>query len=202
MNEGGELAKSEEFIMFMRDTLKMAIQTTGGDASSLNGMAKAPHKMIQKITCALLITAAMPDTFWCFVMQYAVFLIVNTEHSVTKRLPIQHFFGGKNALPPSKVVIWGSKMRIIKPQKKNSALESGTYSNLGEVFNYSTLAGHMELTSHDGFFLGYGNNVAVIILFCCTFKMLVVLVPIDLNALSPLHLLGFAFPMWSSLTVP
>ena len=35
-----------------------------------------------------------------------------------------HFFGGNNALRLSKVVIWGSKMRIVKPQKKNSALEA------------------------------------------------------------------------------
>ena len=35
MDEGGELAKNEEFVMFMRDTLIMAIQTTGCDASSM-----------------------------------------------------------------------------------------------------------------------------------------------------------------------
>ena len=165
MDEGGELAKSEEFILFMRDTLNMAVQTTGGDASSLNGMAEAPHKMIKKTTRALLITAGMSDTFWCFAMQYAVFLLVNSEHSVTKRLPIQHFSGGKNALPPSKVVIWGSKMRIIKAKKKNSALESRTGGDPREVFNYSTLAAPLKLTSHDGFFLGYGNNVAVMICY-------------------------------------
>ena len=43
--------------MFMRNTLKMAIQSTGDDASSLNGMAKAPHKMINKATRTLLILA-------------------------------------------------------------------------------------------------------------------------------------------------
>ena len=111
----------------------MAIQTTGGDASSLNAMAETPHKMIKKTTRALLITAGMPDTFWCFAMQYVVFLVVSLEHSVTKRLPIQHFSGGKNALPPPKVVIWDSKMRIIKAQKKNSALESQTGGNPRDV---------------------------------------------------------------------
>ena len=120
------MAKGEEFIMFMHDTLKVAIQTTGGDASSLSEMAEAPHKMTKKTTCALLITAGMPDTRWCFAMQCAFFLVVNTEHSVTKCLPIQHFSGGKNALPPSKVVVWGSKMRFVEPQKKNSPLESQT----------------------------------------------------------------------------
>ena len=74
--------------MFMRDTLKMAIQTTGGDDFSLNGMAVAPHKVIKKTTCALMITTGMPNMFWCFVMHYAVFLIFNTEHSVTNHPPI------------------------------------------------------------------------------------------------------------------
>ena len=84
--EGGTLAKSEEFIMFMHNTPKIAIQTTGGDVSSLNRMAKAPHKMIKKKTRALLITAGMSDTFWCFTMQYAVFLIVNTVNTLSPRV--------------------------------------------------------------------------------------------------------------------
>ena len=72
--------------MFMRNTFKMAVQPTGGDVSSLSGMAEAPHKMIEKTTHALLITVGIPDTFWCFAIQYAVFLIMNTEHSVTPSL--------------------------------------------------------------------------------------------------------------------
>jgi len=55
----------------------------------------------------------------------AVCGLLGSEHgTLCHQVPIQHFSGGKNALPPSKVVIWGSKMRIIKPQKSNSALES------------------------------------------------------------------------------
>ena len=120
-DEGGELAKLKEFMTFMRDEMHMVMQTTGGNNSALNGKAEAPHKLLKKITWALLVTAGMDDKFWCFAMQYAVFLIINTVHSVTKRLPIQHFSGGKHALPPSKVLIWGSKMRIIKASKKNKA---------------------------------------------------------------------------------
>ena len=63
MDEGGKLEKLEEFMKFMCDILQMAVQTTGGDISNPNGMTEAPHKMIKKATCALLITAAMLDKF-------------------------------------------------------------------------------------------------------------------------------------------
>ena len=147
------------------DVLKMAIQTTGGDASNLNEISKAPHKMIKKTTHTLLIPAGILDNFWCFAMQYAVFLIVSTEHSVTKRLPIQYFSGGKNTLPPSKIVIWGSKMRTTKPKKKNNTLDARTSGNPGDISNYSSVASPMKLTSHCGIFLGFDNNVAVIIFY-------------------------------------
>ena len=173
MDERGELTKNKEFIMFMCHTLKMAVQTTGGDASSLNGIAEAPHKTIEKTTCALLITTGMPDMRWCFAMKYAVFLMVNTEHSAIKRLPIKYFSGDKNALPPSKVVSWASNMRIIKPQKKNSALEYRTDGDSRDVFNYASLAAPMKLTSHAGFFLGYDNNVSVVICYKLKTKRIV-----------------------------
>ena len=69
MEEGEELEKSEEFMKFMHDIL----MTTGGDASNLNSVAEAPHKMSKKTTRVLLITAAIVAKFWCFAMQYAVF---------------------------------------------------------------------------------------------------------------------------------
>ena len=113
----------------------------------------------------MITTAVMPDKFWYFAMYYAIFLIVNTEYSVTKGLPIQYFSGGKNALPPSKVIIWGSNMIIIKAKKSNSALKAHTGRDLREVFNYSSLDTPMKLTSHCGIFLCFGNNVAVMICY-------------------------------------
>ena len=68
MDECEELAKSEEFLKFMCDVLKMTVQTTDGDTSNPNRMGEAPHKMIKKTTRALLISAGMPDKFWCFAM--------------------------------------------------------------------------------------------------------------------------------------
>ncbi len=62
----------------------------------------------------LLVAAALPDTFWCFALQYAVFIDNNFYHTMTKQIPIHHFNGGSVALPPTKTPIFGSKMRIIK----------------------------------------------------------------------------------------
>ena len=113
------------------------------------------------MTSALLITADMSDKLWCFAMQYYAFLITSTEHSVTKRLPIWHFFGGKNAFPPSKGVIWGSKIRIIKQMNENRTLDAQTGGNSRGIFNYSSLTTPVKLTFCCGIFLRYCNNVSV-----------------------------------------
>ena len=82
IDDGGKLAKSEEFLTLMQDEMHIAMQTTGGDNSNSNGMAESPQRSIKTMTPALLITAALPDLFWCFAMQYAVFILNNTYHSL------------------------------------------------------------------------------------------------------------------------
>ena len=124
VDEGGELAKSTEFNQYMIDTLHMKVQSTGGDNSTANGMVESPHRPQKRMTRSALVTAGLPDSFWCFAHQYMIFVDVNTIHSITKRIPIQHFSGGTRSLPPSKVLIFGCKVRIIKGQFRNKALES------------------------------------------------------------------------------
>ena len=45
-------------MIFMRDEMQMVMQTTGGDTSTLNGIAEAPHKIIKKMTRSLLYSHA------------------------------------------------------------------------------------------------------------------------------------------------
>ena len=150
-------------MQFIRDVPKMAVHTTGGDASNLNGMAKAPRKMTKKTTNALLITAGMLDNFLCFLMYYDFFLIDSSQQSVTKRLPIQQLSGGKQALPPSKVLIWVWKMRVMSHQGQEVEQEAWTGEDPWEVFIYSRLGAPMKLTSNCGISPGVDNNVHVTI---------------------------------------
>ena len=73
MDEGRELAKSEEFMKLIHAVLKMVVHTTCGDTSNLYIKAEALPKMTKKTTHALLMTTSMSDRCWCFAIQYAVF---------------------------------------------------------------------------------------------------------------------------------
>jgi hypothetical protein len=168
VDEGGELAKSEEFMSCVAsEPLEMDVETTGGDNSTANGMVESPHRPQKRVVRSLLVGAGLPDTFWCFAHEYGVFVSVNIKHSVTKRLPIQHFSGGSKALPPSKVLIFGCKVRIIKPKSsyRNKALEARTGGDPREVFNWSKLDKPWKIKNHDGVFLGYSSHENVAIIF-------------------------------------
>ena len=56
-------------------------------------------------------------------------------------------------------------MRIIKAEKSNSALDARTGGDPQKVSNYSCLDAPMKLTSQCGIFLGFGDNVYVIVCY-------------------------------------
>ena len=66
VDEGGELARSEEFMLFLKDELHMRAETTGGHDSSSNGKIESPHGSIKKSVCAMLMSANLPDPYRCF----------------------------------------------------------------------------------------------------------------------------------------
>ena len=63
--------------------LGVALQLTGGYASTINGKAEAPHKIIKRTARAMLMGARMEDEYWCFAAQYAVQLLSNCVNRMT-----------------------------------------------------------------------------------------------------------------------
>ena len=52
--------------------LAVALQSTVGYSSTINGKGEAPHKTIKRTARSMLMGAKMDDTYWCFAAQYAV----------------------------------------------------------------------------------------------------------------------------------
>ncbi len=166
VDEGGELAQSTELMKMCHDSLAMVVQTTGGHNLTMNGKVEVTHKTLKQMTWAMLVSVGLPDSFWCFALQYAVFIHNNFLHMSTKWIPIHHFTGSCLALPPSKILIFGSKMRIIKDLKSEKALQPRTTGNPWEAFaTFSHPSAPIQPNSHDGHFLGYSNNLAVMLCF-------------------------------------
>ena len=68
VDEDGALARSSEFMKTCHN-MNIIVQTTGGDASSLNGKSESPNKTLANITRALLLNSSHKKELWCFAYQ-------------------------------------------------------------------------------------------------------------------------------------
>ena len=75
--EDRELARSSEFTKICHN-MKIIVQTTGVDESSINGKSEIPNKTLDNITRALLLKSSHKKELWCFVYQCAIWLYLQT----------------------------------------------------------------------------------------------------------------------------
>ena len=62
-------------------------QTTGGDASSLNGKSESSNKTLANITRALFLKSSHKKELWCFAYQYAIWISRRTENRLRGDVP-------------------------------------------------------------------------------------------------------------------
>ena len=63
-DEDGAFIRSTEFCRMMLVGLGVALQSTGGYASTINGKAEAHHKTMKGMSRAMLMGASMSDVYW------------------------------------------------------------------------------------------------------------------------------------------
>ena len=63
------------------------VQTTGGDASSLNGKIEIPNKTPANIKIALILKSSHKKELWCFEYTYAIWLYLRTENILRGDVP-------------------------------------------------------------------------------------------------------------------
>jgi hypothetical protein len=74
--------------------LGMAMESTGGYKSSINGGAESPIKTIKNTLRAQLIGGAMANEFFCFgLLQQTSLVYNNVIHRVTQELPLKMLTG-------------------------------------------------------------------------------------------------------------
>ena len=63
VDEDGALARFSEFMRTCHN-MKISVQNTGGDASSLNGKSEIPNKTLDNITIALILNSIQNKEHW------------------------------------------------------------------------------------------------------------------------------------------
>ena len=79
VDEDGSLARSCEFMKTCH-RMNITVQTTGGDASSLNDKNKNSNNNIYNITRALLLNSSHNKELWFFSYQYDIWISLQTEN--------------------------------------------------------------------------------------------------------------------------
>ena len=67
--------------------INIIVQTTGGDASSLNVKTERPNKTLANITRALLLNSIHKKELWCFAYHYAIWTSRRNENRLCGGVP-------------------------------------------------------------------------------------------------------------------
>ena len=149
----------------MYKSLGIVFESTDGYASNINGAAKASHQTIKQSTRANLMGSLMPNGFWCFAGQYSGFTYNQCIIRTTNRPPALVYT--KKLVKSKKLHPFGSRVKIIKELKTKRALSARTSGDLrADTEDEITMEEIDEHSSFDGRFLGYGNDPAVMLVYC------------------------------------
>ena len=121
-------------------SMNIIVQTTGGDASSLNGKSESPNKTLANITRDILLNSSHKKELWFFAYQYAIWLSRRNDNILCGDVP--YFLW--NGIRPSHKHIkkWGVRVYIISGRATGKKLDD---------------------RSHWGYFMGYTATTGVIL---------------------------------------
>ena len=96
-------------------------QTTGGDASSLNGKSLSPNKTLANITRALFLKPIYKKELWCFAYQYAICIYQQTGNILRGGVPYFIWHGTRASY--KHINIWGVRVYIINGSATRNKLD-------------------------------------------------------------------------------
>jgi hypothetical protein len=115
VDEDGALANSSELCDFLLHC-HIALQSTGGYASFLNGKIECPHRTIAPMVQAMLLNSGLPDTLLCYTTETATDIYQYTYHSAIKMTPYEAWYGTKPHI--NNLCVWGCYVHLHIPDPK------------------------------------------------------------------------------------
>lgn len=138
VDEDGALANSTEFCKMLHVN-GIALQTTGGYSSDLNGNVEILNKTLKRGTGALLANAGLKDVFWCYAAIHFCNLINYMSYNHDKTMTVFQAWYGKR--PHWKNFrVFGSDIYVVNENtSKNSLTKATRHIFLGWGTSTSTI---------------------------------------------------------------
>ncbi|KAL9178452.1 hypothetical protein ACHAXT_003782 [Thalassiosira profunda] len=156
-DQGGELARSKEFVTAMQRDHQYSVEPTGADSPSQNGMVENKNRSLAILVRTLLYGAALHAKYWSAALLHAVWLLNRQVHSATKRTPFEGFYGKKPNLKQLKM--FGARVCVRKTGKRRAKLDRQDftgiflgYSATDSNIRYIDLKSGLVKTSHHAVF--------------------------------------------------
>jgi hypothetical protein len=127
-DQGGELARSKDFVTAMQERHQYSVEPTGADSPSQNGMAENKNGTLAILTRTLLYGAALHAKYWSAALLHAVWLHNRRVHSATKRTPFEGHYGKKPNLQQLK--LFGSRVCVKRPGKRRAKLDRHDFTGI------------------------------------------------------------------------
>jgi hypothetical protein len=144
----------------------MAMESTGGRESTINGAAETPSRTLKRTMRSSLIGSSMSDIFHCFCAQFSPWVYNNVIHRITGELPSKKLFG--KFIPLKRLHPFGARVKVLHHLPTEQALTARTSgdSRTEETdfhANALTIVDSTQKSSFSGRFLGYANHPNVLL---------------------------------------
>jgi len=101
-DQGGELARSTQFINMLEKDFHYTVEPTGADSPSQNGAAEIYNDKQGVRVRRLLYSSGLPAKFWSAALLHTTYLHNRLVHSVTKMTPYEAWHGRSRIFHTSK----------------------------------------------------------------------------------------------------
>lgn len=127
-DQGGELARCEEFRSVMETEFGYIVEPTGADSPSQNGAVEIYNGVMGIRVRTLLYSSGLPAQFWSSALLHAAYLHNRQVHSATKMTPYEAWYGKRPNLAHLRV--FGSRVCVRQPGERRCKLDRHDYSGI------------------------------------------------------------------------
>ena len=127
-DQGGELARSTQFINMLEKDFHYTVEPTGADSPSQNGAAEIYNDKQGVRVRRLLYSSGLPVKFWSAALLHTTYLHNRLVHSVTKMTPYKAWHGRKPDL--SHLKVFGSRVCVCRPGQRRCKLDRHDYTGV------------------------------------------------------------------------
>ena len=134
-DQGGELGHSTKFSTMIAQC-GYALEETGPDASSQNGLAERPNRTFGQMMRCMLHSAELGPEFWSYAIIHAAYIKNRLYHHSIKTTPYQCMTGNKPDL--SNLKTFGCRIFSKQPGKRRTKLDHHTSTGIFLGFTATT----------------------------------------------------------------